>query len=687
MKRSAYYYLSFVAIMTGCLVSCQDDNQGFTEEEIKESVIAREFVKNFVERFGEPDPNHTWGMGVIPGDGATRTQVANKNEWAEIYHLQVPGWPDVYYKENDNTKYGTSDYKNYDNNMVVTETSAGSVPAGDVTDEEVKYVSWWFRTHRYPTSINAHWSDFYVQEVSSDFDRDVNGNVVNQAPIIKYDQNAESDVVDNYRALTLYLDQLKVKTQSNDFDHIYNFNSGASNKLESCVNLPMYGATNAQIYEDLKDKNGATVSTNYRMMAFYQSSGTENFEAHYSSDNSDKNNVDGKKPIWVLVHLHFVGASGRIYDGYYLGFDFESNNSSSGEKTIYEQDGYYSNWIVKINPGKAIENTGFTRRVMCEDLGNTHDFDFDDVVFDATYNITQSQLDAYKNDPTQIPSTGIDVTINLQAAGGTMPIFVGKNPNQNDDDPNEAHKLFGHPVTTPVNVEDGASSAVVNYHINVRSLDPKDIGIWVHNTVVNEWMNLSVPAQGNYSTPAASTKSNVPQRFAVPNSVLWLKETHQIETGYPKFGAWAADATKYAEGSDSPWYTTNINTSHLCGIAGNNNSFTPDPDSGLPGTTSTSQGYLHTVKVVRNNKDWGTVSAEGLEKPNSEGIYYGDYDTKSEKKLTLTAIPAEGYEFYYWNVNDRGYLNQNNKELTNPSLEITINKDIFVFAVFKKKSN
>lgn len=53
-------------------------------------------------------------------------------------------------------------------------------------------------------------------------------------------------------------------------------------------------------------------------------------------------------------------------------------------------DGYYSNWIIKISPATLAPDPTpdpvppyKVTRVMCEDLGNSHDFDFNDVVFDV----------------------------------------------------------------------------------------------------------------------------------------------------------------------------------------------------------------------------------------------------------------------------------------------------------------
>ena len=95
---------------------------------------------------------------------------------------------------------------------------------------------------------------------------------------------------------------------------------------------------------------------------------------------------------------------------YYVGLDFEANGTNPNEQV--SRDKIYNDWIVKIIPGKGIDNnpdapsTAYTEntrttkteyfkkrylkdfgRVFCEDLGgnysNREDFDYNDVVFDA----------------------------------------------------------------------------------------------------------------------------------------------------------------------------------------------------------------------------------------------------------------------------------------------------------------
>lgn len=92
----------------------------------------------------------------------------------------------------------------------------------------------------------------------------------------------------------------------------------------------------------------------------------------------------------------------KVINGeYYLGMGYNNDN-----KTDYDA------WIIKIVPAVGTPEFKDRGRIMCEDLGslNGSDFDFNDVVFDAT-----------------IFNDG-SINIEILAAGGTLPISVAEVP-------------------------------------------------------------------------------------------------------------------------------------------------------------------------------------------------------------------------------------------------------------------
>ncbi len=560
MKRTSIYYFSLAAILAGSFVSCQDDDMGFTKEEIHDAAVMREYVKNFEARYGKIDPNHDWGLGMI-SNAETRAADVNLNQWYGKYNFAVPGYPDVYYS--NTTPTPTLHNTNFRDANGYQDHYTGQNPIGDITDEEIMYVSWWFRTHRYPVSTPLHWTDFWMQSLSRDNDRDADGFIVDNIPL--YD----SKEIRPQKNDAFSIDQLKVKTfdapsydvESNTgYDHIQNFNAGNQNLLNEFDWLPVaesdiYQSYTFENYGDIKVENGKTrAGYDKRTMQLYLSSGTEDFAGHYSNDSKWRYNAQNyEHSIWTTVHLHFVGASGRIYDGYYLGFDYM--NYDQGGKQELMMDGYYSNWILKLSPGMPIDNSTHTRRIMCEDLGNTFDFDFDDVVFDVRY--IQDQI-----------SSGSTITI--QAAGGTMPIWVGKKPekvNGEYDMKYEVHHLLGQSVTDkPINI--GSSYTVAppaNYHLPALPAGTAifDVPIYVYNTKDEILKELSLKAFEKYSKTDETNSGNIPQKFGVPTSVLWMQETEQIENGYSQFASWVRSENENAE-----WYKTIKNVSLLWGTEG-----------------------------------------------------------------------------------------------------------------------
>ena len=246
-------------------------------------------------------------------------------------------------------------------------------------------------------------------------------------------------------------------------------------------------------------------------------SNVTSFKAWSSDDNQWNEN-------YVLVHLEFEGPkSGMHYSGDYLAFDYSFNKD--GKKM--DPDGYYSNWIVKISPVYPSTTpditTTETARVMCEDLGSTNDFDFNDLVFDVYY--------TYKEDAAGNKSN-IQAHITLQAVGGTLPIYIGTDTS---DPTKELHyRMTGTYAKNPINVGAGTTCAPVEFTMPATSTDPDDIEICVGNSANKGQKNIILPKSGK-------GKSFAPQKICVPTTVRWLKESQQIEWGYRIFYNWVRD--------------------------------------------------------------------------------------------------------------------------------------------------
>lgn len=564
MKKSSIYYFSLAAIVAGSFVSCQD-YEPFDEETVKEAAIAKEFISNFEKQYGKIAYGHTWGFGDVRNRvGLTRAEDTNRNQWPDpdYYNMTIPGYPDVYYNAIENRWYGIDGTDKYYRgaNGYSTNASSVGIPAGDVTDEEIEYVSCWFRTHRYPESVKIHWTDFFAMDLSADNDRDANGYVVNRVPAYRFTndniiraQEVDNFSIDQYAAQTFdgSGNAATYGTSIPGYDHINNFNHDQANFLPTLDNYP------TQVPMSMSDYYMGKSYPN-RMITLHTGSGTEDFAVHYSNDEAWRfNGLDGTHKIWALVHLHFTGKSGRVYDGYYLGFDYLFYKTGDEVQELI-QDGYYSNWIFKLAMANPDPEDTYTTRVMCEDLGTTKDFDYNDVVFDVRYLLKKSEYENYKvGDP-------VKAVITLQAAGGTMPIYVGLNPkDSNCPSPCEAHKLLGQSTTDyPVNIgENYAKAPAANYTVTTNSLDPRDIKVYVQNTVNGVWYDMNEYAEEHKYEKGGCY---VPLKFGVPTSVLWLQEDQPIHLGYDRFSSWVNDPT-----TNRDWYTSIVNNGEkLWGVRG-----------------------------------------------------------------------------------------------------------------------
>lgn len=531
MEIKNFVKLASAALVVGSFASCQD-YEPFDEATVAASVKAREFTGNFEARYGQIDPNHDWGfedIEAVPHIGSiTRAEsndgvgfvYVNTNQWAvkpqvkngEEYIedvVAIPGYPnfdDYYYTNNGGDQEGT---------VLSSRPSdcATNRPCGDVTDYEIQYVSEFFRSHNKQQlkeyEQKLHLTDFFIQNVSAENDRESYPDGALKNEILGENCN-------------FGMEHLVFKTMdSNDqidntWTHMNNYNRNATNLMTSTTIDTDYKTKQTPYYNN--------DGTQMRQIKYVTSSGTEDFG--YQSTWST--NQPYKKE-WVLVKLTWMekGRDGveRQREGYYLAFDYEADKAGKS----YGPDGYYSNWIVKITPAFANEIVPESprRRIMCEDLGNTFDFDFNDVAFDVYFEEFSDHTEA---------------VVSLLAAGGTLPIFVGYEPSETRM---EAHKLFEKPSSTPVNVG-GASAPVAIYRFNVTYTNPDNIPIYVQQSS-NDATNIITlkPATGNGTAIA-------PQKFCVPVGVRWMKESQQIEKPYQYFDAWVGN--KNFKNNGLPWF-------------------------------------------------------------------------------------------------------------------------------------
>ena len=361
---------------------------------------------------------------------------------------------------NQDWGFGTDDYpitRGYDANANNWAQNGYTVPLKVTDAERAKVIEYFSIERKTDVTEQVDWSDFFVQQVykgNSTYTAKNNGGI-----------GKGSDHMD-------YL------TCGMNDEHIYNFNGGHGSN--TYVNYAYVEIPNV-------DKNNWKKYWNDEISLMVNSS-TARFGYH--------NTTDSKQ------HHEYLLA---IIDGaYYVGFDFYANGDNTNQQV--DRDYVYNDWIVKISPGKDQPKPAV--RIICEDLNanNGSDFDFNDVVFDATY------------------ETNGKTTVTVLAAGGTLPLFVGGK---------EVHELFGVSTSTMVNTNNGTVSKNPQSFTIDRVIAPWDIEV----VVMKE--NELIPLKANVGEPAA--------KIAVSPNFIWCNEREDIKTKYPNF-------TEYVKNISVNWY-------------------------------------------------------------------------------------------------------------------------------------
>jgi hypothetical protein len=206
----------------------------------------------------------------------------------------------------------------------------------------------------------------------------------------------------------------------------------------------------------------------------------------------------------------------KINGNYYVGFDHEAWRQAPANANEEDKRDYiYNDWIIKIVPGKdyvepedKVKEQG---RIICEDLGGIGDFDFNDVVFDATI---------YESGKTEIT---------VQAAGGELPISVaGK----------DISSVMGYMVNT---IEDGPTHEPYTFVSDYTYNSLIDIPILVFHRDAAHHM---------YVTELKAEMGSAPQKICVPTTFKWCKEhnEHSIDKSYKGFATWVNEGQE--------WYNT-----------------------------------------------------------------------------------------------------------------------------------
>ncbi|MBQ0060958.1 MAG: hypothetical protein KBT15_04200 [Bacteroidales bacterium] len=362
-----------------------------------------------------------------------------------------------------------------------------------------------------------------------------------------------------------------------------------------------------------------------------------------------------------------------INGNYYLAFDYEHHKLDAEPADHLMPDHYYNDWILKLWGGYH-QADKYTQRVMCEDLGGSFDFDFNDVVFDVTFINNKA-----------------DIT--LQAAGGTLPLYIGE-----VNDAYEVHRLFGVPTDTPVNVSvNGDIRPAVKFSIELNDnnydssfndnidgqifKNAKGIKVFVGDNNGKAHEVCQFREKGDHSG------NNVPDKICCPTTTKWMKELQHISDGYPDFKEYVSNPSiewYSREGSNlfpnngvgqnearpykpsiyadehegnigfTPWETlvaNEVNWSELEGTL---------EQSEFEGQCPSRNDYV-ADNTLLNSKKVVTVSCSegGSVKINGESVESKEIEPNTS--VTITAIPNDGFRFVKWveTYNEQNTVSEN----------------------------
>ncbi len=464
MKKTAYYYLSLAAIVAGGLVSCQDENQGFTKEEISYAKFEKEYNENFEREYGKIAPGHTWGFGSV------RTRAVND--------LSIDLYPDEsnQYRITRNTDGSAAKAAHIgggsgnDDDWYATDFVCQNAPA-PITDEERAYVRQYVIDHPDDYVTTCPLNNYFIQNLNLNphsgiqtYKADANGNYIHNGNS-NNSSYQKGNVVNNEHMDQLTFDKVHFESYNNSTGYDYYVTNTAvfdpfylcSDNGDLSLNRYKHWQTNTWIIND-KD-TGIQANDNDE---FYVKDGTWWLNDQDLEIPAGVTNPNGYTHIGKEVHNAYRYYMVPGY-GFYLCFDY----STHGQNGSYYGDGLFDDWILKLSPGL---NEKY--RVFCEDLGSTLDLDFNDLVFDYC---------VYKD-------LG-KISIEIKSLGGTLPItFAGKD-------------LKGDDLTANLNITNYVGSETLNDNIPLFYIEEtsiENVEIEVDNDMMGKCFIANTPGKAPY---------------------------------------------------------------------------------------------------------------------------------------------------------------------------------------------
>ena len=536
------------AALGGMFIGCTKDADLSGGQNTAEFNIVQNYEKAFITRFGQPAANQTWGFGSAAA--LTRSENANANEWADPNKayggLKVP--PPLtdeqkavvikYFQITPNLGYEDPKWTNYFMQQVYkghTSPREGYSPEAYMAANGSTYL----------------YASDYMDHLAA-----IDGNFVDHINNFNHgDCSTNGTVLDNGGNANdgpFHSDKIMYMKESTTKSFGY-YNSNGSVRRTEYTGLVSYKTimkalgSEADCLEDGWNRS-------FMGFDFEQMVGPEIYAKELDYDAGWSADIPGGFPVkdyiwfeWKGQKYHMLVAEQNMYCGTPLDISdaqvqedgFIDNLLAQGYLPVTGgaskkwvkvggcADGYFSDWIVTLTEAKGgttppPSDPNIVCRIIVEDLtvGESSDFDFNDVVFD-------------------VRKDGILI---IRAIGGELPIYIGSE-GANEvhaacsvtllDDYNKGQK--SHMVmrnTGWSSSGSGKTNVDIDYnkdlgHISLNRTfsskeEAKEIEIWVHKNGTN--IRLQAPV------------GKVASMICVGQDYKWCAERQDIDDKYHKDG-------------------------------------------------------------------------------------------------------------------------------------------------------
>ena len=528
----------------GMFTGCSKDADLSGGQNSAEFNIVQNYENAFITRFGQPAANQTWGFGSAAA--LTRSENANANEWAD-----------------PNKAYG------------------GLKVPPPLTDEQIAVVTKYFQITPNLGYEDPHWTNYFIQQVykghtspregyspeaylaangstylyASDYMDHlaaIDGTFVDHINNFNHgDCSTNGTVLDNGGNANdgpFHSDKIMYMKESTTKSFGY-YNSNGSVRRTEYTGLVSYKTIMAALGSEadcLEDGwNRSFMGFDFEQMVGPEiyakgvSRQDENGNWQWYADEYAMFEWKGQKYNMLVAEQNmYCGTPLEISDAQVQEDGFIDNLLAQGYLPVTGgaskkwvkvggcADGYFSDWIVTLTEAKGgttppPSDPNIVCRIIVEDLtvGESSDFDFNDVVFDVCKN----------------------GTLIIRAIGGELPIYIGAeganevhaacsvtlvNPNQGAN----SHMMMRNTGWASSGV--GKNNVAIDYNADLGHIslgrtfsskdEAKEIGIWVHKNGTN--IRLQAPV------------GKVASMICVGQDYKWCAERQDIDDKYHKDG-------------------------------------------------------------------------------------------------------------------------------------------------------